>query len=95
MSAHTPGPWRLGPMLGTQRLVFHDDTTTPGAASSRIAGVTVRMTWEEEQEANARLICAAPDLLAVAKHAQEWTDPESVLGVRLAEVIAKATGEKA
>lgn len=35
------------------------------------------------------------ELLAVAKHAQEWTDPESVLGIRLAEVIAKATGSTA
>ena len=32
------------------------------------------------------------EMLEALRHAQEWTDPESVLGIRLAEVIAKATG---
>jgi len=71
------------------------------ARAAEACGVDAQDQWKFYgdlyiEDAKAALEAAdVPGLLAVAKHAQEWTDPESVLGVRLAEVIAKATGEKA
>lgn len=64
MSAHTPGPWSWREMadrhynvevrLGSVALAF-DENTANGAATGVIG---------DEAEANARLIAAAPDLVA-------------------------------
>jgi len=47
--------------------VIHSSLGKAGAASLTVARVTVRETWLAEQEANARLIAAAPDLLVALK----------------------------
>lgn len=69
MSKRTPGPWLVLPKQKHQNFleVVHTDTKTVGAASGVIARVTHRITWHDEQEANAHLIAAAPDLLEELK----------------------------
>lgn len=82
MSAHSPGPW-LTANAGTRVI----DTT----------GDPIAQVWEDPPgRANARLIAAAPDLLAaLQKMVSDWqgyceeTEP-SMVAARAA--IAKATG---
>jgi hypothetical protein len=54
MSAHTPGPWRYLPGDGPafRPLVMHDE-----------GGFIVQGRSREREEADAKLIAAAPDLL--------------------------------
>lgn len=58
MSAHTPGPWFIGASLG-----IHTNNGMP-----YIANVPTGR-GDKQREANARLIAAAPELLAFAKWA--------------------------
>jgi hypothetical protein len=99
MSKHTPGPWFIedGRTKKIDHLnVFHVNDKTPGAASSVIAKVTCRVTWHEQQTANARLISAAPDLLAaLIRLMGETTDLQDAFGAakQARAAIAKAKGE--
>lgn len=87
---HTPGPWHcIGDSIGTE--------------SCEIATVwnpTDSLNLYCEKRANARLIAAAPDLLAVCLELEEssayWSEYDVPLGIfdRIQAVIAKATGEK-
>lgn len=70
MPRHTPGPWRTHHSGATR--VIADVPGSPGDIH------TICNTWSSplspprvEGEANARLIAAAPDLLAVAELARE------------------------
>lgn len=54
MSAHTPGPWKCGAGTKRFRIVTADRGHVVGDASD----------YNEAAEANARLIAAAPTLLA-------------------------------
>lgn len=60
MSGHTPGPWRIAPEFSVLS-VWSGDTEV--ASAWRESG------WIDEatQRANARLIAAAPDLLAACE----------------------------
>jgi hypothetical protein len=87
MSKHTPGPW-----CAMSNAVYSDDTA--------VCMITSYRDMTPRQTANARLIAAAPDLLAAlwgmvtSFHAVEWMEPhmrESADKARAA--IAKATGE--
>ena len=60
---HTPGPWRMTPLSNRMIDVLHD-VQTPGAITHALCRVQARDSWIAEAEANARLIAAAPDLLA-------------------------------
>lgn len=81
---HTPGPWRVvktahGPI----------DIVIPDGRDI----VTVYGGGSGDKEGNARLIAAAPDLLAMLKVAQLWLDVDGrfdMQGVNAA--IAKAEG---
>lgn len=97
---HTPGPWVIGfdERLKDRAGEYIQIVDGAGHIGSNIVGFVcvnhpVNHELRSGGKANAALIAAAPDLLVVAKHAQEWTDPESVLGIRLAEVIQKAEGK--
>ena len=96
MSAHTPAPWAVDGTLNSGDLdVISADGRIAMIDDSRATG------WNEPTiKANARLIAAAPDLLAALQMVEAiWSrdqtaniDPESpVAKVRTA--IAKATGE--
>lgn len=66
MSAqHTPGPWRYNPLIGA---IFAETETGPDAAKKTISIVRVPLN-DHEMHANARLIAAAPDLLAALRDA--------------------------
>ena len=94
---HTPGPWTLEPscIRGGDRsrsLVI----CGPGRVSGRSPAE------HGEDEANARLIAAAPELLQACREAladlegylAEWeTDPALETVQELRAVIAKATGQ--
>ncbi len=65
---HSPGPWKL---VGPDRDDPHRVHVSSSGNWYRFASVVVRMIGEVKDEpiglANARLIAAAPDLLAAAK----------------------------
>ena len=94
MSAqHTPGPWSINewPQATT-------DIAIGVIGTPLIAKVPLRDVSINEQKANARLIAAAPDLLAVVEELEEsadyWSEYDVPLGIvdRLRAAIAKATG---
>ena len=61
--AHTPGPWDRGPYVGDN---IHVITTTEHPWVGRIVAKVPALNIVDG-EANARLIAAAPDLLAAIK----------------------------
>jgi hypothetical protein len=82
---HTPGAWY------SREWNTHDKTTVLVDAPESF--LKVRQIAECEEEADALLIAAAPDLLRELQHAVHWFDqitPEDVARYRSA--IAKATG---
>lgn len=94
---YTPGPWKACKQFPHQSFIEieHGDKHTPGAASLVIARVTCRPTWQEEQEANARLIASAPVMLKalklIANAENSGLDLAYCKGIARA-AIAKATG---
>lgn len=60
----TPGPWIVGTITFDNHVCIQHTDNSPGAITGTLAKVAARPTWEEEGKANARLIAAAPDLLA-------------------------------
>lgn len=71
MSKHTPGPWVQFDKNDTRTMIL-------GPRQFHVASVPV---FEEEDEANARLIVAAPDMLDALKAliaCSEEPDPESL-----------------
>jgi hypothetical protein len=63
MSKHTPGPWRVGNGSLMESGVFSADGKTLVAGTHGSARNYRRQEQIAEQDANARLIAAAPDLL--------------------------------
>lgn len=94
MSKHTQGPWNCLEKQKHQQFieVTHDDLHTPGASSGVIARVTCRVSWQEEQEANARLIAAAPDLLEALLDARYKLYGNAPGCPKIEAAITKATG---
>jgi hypothetical protein len=68
----TPGPWFV---FGNGHCVggpFSGVGGEPGQATAGVAMCGMRLRTEEECEANARLIAAAPELLAVVNDLVSW-----------------------
>ena len=71
MNTHTPGPWKIAHRMG--RPIVVNSTPTHGGPLEICEAYTHPMAHEtikdalDVSEANARLIAAAPDLLAVLK----------------------------
>lgn len=91
---HTPGPWRIHP-FGHYDVAAHQPgfgemiVANCGGANSNV------MDLGEIKKANARLIAAAPDLLAALKDVVGWieTSSEGEQATRIAlAAIAKAEG---
>lgn len=96
-SKHTPGPWRISRTSGMEIFINHGHDQ-PNRVAGYFAEVR-RFTSDNEQvEANARLIAAAPDLLYLLKEARStlemWKDvaPAVSLCADIDKAIAKATG---
>ena len=92
MSGHTPGPWEIG------KLATPD--WAPQYAIYAGPGPSVAVVVHGNSEANAKLITAAPELLAslieVMNHFapdQGLLAPEVEVISRARDAIAKATGE--
>jgi hypothetical protein len=66
VAAHTPGPWNAGDgkQNGTSLMVYCNDSLGSRVADCSNSGHGIT---DAQDEANARLIAAAPDLLALAK----------------------------
>lgn len=99
MPSHTPGPWTIHEYgdYDAPTLVIHKDSATRVCfmATPGSHGDPARI------EANAHLICAAPDMLAALKHARPFVSNSPYadrsikeLGAMLDAAIAKATGEQ-
>lgn len=108
-TTHTPGPWAIHTHEGAPYIVaehgkgwknpticnLYDDVTPEDS-------VTIGAWIEAHDNAvsNARLIAAAPDLLAVLQELEEsaayWSEYDVPLGLvdRMRSAIAKATGVK-
>lgn len=95
MSAHTPGPWRVDAITNSLGTIETADGVSIGQAFQ------VRPHRDDlhsiERKANARLMAAAPDLLAALEEAIEYIPARdrSVLIAKARAAIAKATGESA
>ncbi len=69
MSAeHTPGPWKV---IGTTTVV-RDEGPVIGATICEVEDVNAFVQNEERNAANARLIAAAPEMLAMLREAASW-----------------------
>lgn len=91
---HTPGPWRRGfKGLGGEALCYK----VYGADNQEIA--TVGRWNSVEDEATARLIVSAPEMLAMlysvppsVEQADEFNNPSNKLGPVVLALISKAEG---
>ena len=98
MSKHTPGSWRVGNSF-MESGVFSADGKTIVALTHGSARYYRRQEQIAEQDANARLIAAAPDLLEALMGLRLYVDPmmggeEVDNAIRAANAaIAKAEGE--
>lgn len=99
MSKHTPGNWIAKPMDSADWIdLVTDDPETCGGSAHSLPFASCR---HFNQEANARLIAAAPELLEALKLMRHWAEADQVNytgdhPVALARAaIAKATGEQA
>lgn len=97
-SKHSAGPWILSHNTNWKTNPFSVCVKKYGVHSTTIANIPTRMTIPpEEQQANARLIGAAPDLLAALRWAldqiEDDLDPDHQAALTAARTaIAKATG---
>lgn len=89
MNTHTKGPWgTFQDTDGTNVVYCNGDSIQRHVCYTSEGGVS-----DDEAEANARLIAAAPELLEALKIAQLWLDVDGrydMQGINAA--IAKATG---
>ncbi len=94
MTKHTPGPWQVGMAFdnyGATEIAIEHMTT----AGNLI--IAVALDGLQGQDANARLIAAAPDMLEALKACVEfWRDVEIPCDVdlhdKVTDAIFKATG---
>ena len=84
MTEHTPGPWTMHPTATGAKI--------RDAHTYFIAGVGQRSVGYDETLANARLIAAAPELLALAERvAAHFDGTDAPLGEAARAVIHAAT----
>lgn len=95
MSAqHTPGPWSVTSEIDR---IFNGELIRPGKPEERNTPVAVvcdfnRFDRDDERKANARLIAAAPDLLAACEAALSDGPEHFAVAKQLQAAIARATG---
>lgn len=85
-SAHTPGLWKICNVPGRDALAVYDNQ-----ANEYIATVWHSERDPKEGAANARLIAAAPDLLAALKEVVRLSDRQHDAWDAARAAIAKAT----
>ncbi len=95
MSGYTPGPWHVAPESKAQSPWIVCDSEGGSIADCEPPGPWMS---RETADANARLIAAAPDMLAALKNlatteAEELLSGCSDVRAQVVAAIAKATGE--
>lgn len=90
-SKHTPGPWRFEP---------RDGFRPPYVVRGKEGGFAVLGRSPDQEDADARLIAAAPELLDALRQwawAEENNDAAELANARFSRdtALTKATGEKA
>jgi hypothetical protein len=98
VQTHTPGPWKVLPMRHLH--TFKVSTDQGASVQAVIAAMDTKsvMVNEAAQEANARLIAAAPELLEALELAHKALSEESryaqsTTANKIRAAIRKATGE--
>lgn len=98
---HTPGPWKVA--ISARKATLTRITTTDGALVASANGPGLSETGEAE--ANARLIAAAPELLAIVQRLSTMfpsgeglggyapKEAFAAIGTQARAAIAKATGQ--
>ena len=91
MSGHTPGPWTVADELVKSLVVIDGATRAPVAM---VVALDRSTAPDMEGRANARLIAAAPDLLAAAERVmstpQHWVGEVNAAYDALRAAIEKA-----
>jgi len=79
---HTPGPWKLNPQPNPNRPAYYTIYVKPGGPETvdHICQVTNKMS--EKWKANARLIAAAPKLLAALEALQDAIREHGLLDIK-------------
>lgn len=95
MSAHTPGPWKAQMIDGDVGVTANHMCSFPGMRydiCERVGGDRTKKPTKGTPEANARLIAAAPELLATLQkiHSEKCLSLEAIGEIE--RIIAKATG---
>ena len=96
-TTHTPGPWVMHPTT------LHPAVRSVGTADTRPRRICTvgTMNGNPADQANARLICEAPEMLKLLQELQQsasyWSEYDVPLGIvdRINTAIARATGETA
>ena len=92
MNKHTPGPWLVGEhRIGLDGDADEIDVVSKGDSRGDHSICTVDEAWEGCIEANARLIAAAPDMLAELERLIDAVGEEDVNCIEA--VIRRANGE--
>lgn len=63
---HTPGPWKIANLSPSRGKITIRD------ASGNVPAVAQALDAQGSQDANARLIAAAPDLLEIVRELSQW-----------------------
>jgi hypothetical protein len=98
-AAHTPAPWAFERAIEANGSVTFDIFNSAATEACNRSGECVAYihTYSEQhaavQEANARLIAAAPRMFAALIAAQAYVPPSSPVYQSLAAAIAQARGQ--
>ena len=95
MSAHTPGPWYVGERASYHGMSFIEIHSEAKIGRIKMPAHLLGPVARTDQE-NARLIAAAPDLLAALQFLMTASGEQLTTAFEQAqEAITKATGEAA
>ena len=97
MSKHTPAPWTVQKSEDCMGRKLDDMVRWVVTADENDLWISTGPTWDqehdEESEANARLIAAAPELLEALRGVVRVADCNTMEFLAAHAAIAKATGE--
>jgi hypothetical protein len=105
MTEHTPGPWKTALREGLTSVSIRANGYSLAAVWGKKGAHRPTVESIAEGRANARLMTAAPDMLAALRNIVAWEDSDTASGENIdyegwtkvtaiaRTVIAKATGE--
>lgn len=93
-TAHTPGPWSAEYANCGSGMTIHAADGSIVGHTSISRDRTGAMMLEPSAKANAALMAAAPELLALAQHVADcFENTDAPLGIAAREAIAKAVSQ--